>query len=218
MKELIRFVTRAHRWHEASDLERTTLPLPKSLGVGFGLAIGLAALQQSIFLCNGFYSFRSIMAGSLLRTAVVDQVARKSMCLSTRARVRQSTGRLTSAVSGDAHFMDTATYCVIDIVVEPIAIVAGCALLIYNLKYSALVGVGILFASSPILTVMMNKLIASRKAQMKLIDQRLRLLTEVFKAIRQIKLYAYEAFFGERIIQVREKELHHLKANVWNRR
>jgi ATP-binding cassette subfamily C (CFTR/MRP) protein 1 len=53
---------------------------------------------------------------------------------------------------------------------------------------------------------------------MKFIDKRLRLLSEIFKSIRQIKLYAYEAFFGERIIQVREKELGRLKVIVWNRR
>lgn len=218
IKELIRYVTESHRWNEASDSERVDLRQPRSVGVGFGLAIGLAAMQQTTFLLSAFYAYRSIMAGSYLRIAMIDQVSRKAMKLSTRARVKQTAGRLTTAVSGDAAFLEIGAYSVIDIVVEPIAIVAGCALLIYNLKYSALVGVGILFASSPILTAMMNQLIGSRQEQMKLIDKRLRLLTEIFKAIRQIKLYAYESFFGERIIQVREKELSALKRNVWNRR
>ena len=218
VKELIRFVTESHRWHEASESERLNMRQPRHVGVGFGLAIGLTAMQQSTFLLNGFYAYRSIIAGSYLRIAVIDQVARKSMRLSTRARVKQTPGQLTTAVSGDATFLDSGTYCIIDIIVEPIAILAGCALLIYNLRYSALVGVGVLFASSPILTAMMNQLITSRQTQMKFIDKRLRLLSEIFKAIRQIKLYAYEAFFGERIIQVREKELGALKRNVWNRR
>ncbi|KAH8086808.1 multidrug resistance-associated ABC transporter [Filobasidium floriforme] len=217
VKELIRFVSESHAWSKASDDERINLSQPKHIGVGFGLAIGLAAMQQTAFILNGVYGYRSLFAGSLLRIALIDQISRKSMRLSTRARVKQTAGRLTSAVSGDATFMDTGSTSMVDVIVEPIAITVGCALLIYNLGYSALVGVGVLFASSPILTAMMNQLIGSRQEQMKFIDKRLRLLSEIFKSIRQIKLYAYEAFFGERIIQVREKELGRLKVIVWNR-
>ncbi|KAG7527800.1 hypothetical protein FFLO_06590 [Filobasidium floriforme] len=207
VKELIQFVSESHAWSKATDAERVNLHQPKQIGIGFGLAIGLAAMQQVSFLLNG----------SLLRIAIIDQISCKSMRLSTRARVKQTSGRLTSAVAGDASFVDSGSTSLIDVIVEPIAIIAGCALLIYNLKYSALVGVGVLFASSPILTAMMNQLIGSRQEQMKFIDERLRLLSEIFRSIRQIKLYAYEAFFSERIMKIREKELGRLKVNVWNR-
>jgi len=218
VKELIRFVSESHAWSKAPEDGRLNLRQPKHIGVGFGLAIGLAAMQQTAFVLNGVYGYRALFGGSLLRIALIDQVSRKSMRLSTRARVKQTAGRLTSAVSGDATFLDTGTVSMVDVIVEPIAITVGCALSIYNLGYSALVGVGVLFASSPILTAMMNQLIGSRQEQMKFIDKRLRLLSEIFKSIRQIKLYAYEAFFGVRIIQVREKELGRPKVIVGNRR
>lgn len=218
VKELIQFVSESHAWSKATDAKRVNLHQPKQIGIGFGLAIGLAAMQQVSFLLNGVYEYRSTFARSLLRIAIIDQISCKSMQLSTRSRVKQTSGRLTSAVAGDASFVCSGSTSLIDVIVEPIAIIAGCALLIYNLKYSALVGVGVLFASSPILTAMMNQLIGSRQEQMKFIDERLRLLSEILKSIRQIKLYAYEAFFSERIIKIHEKELGRLKVNVWNQR
>jgi len=218
LKELLRFVTDSHRWHNATEVERESLKKPRSVGAGFGLSVGLVAMLQIVVILNGLHGFNAMLGGSLLRTGVIDQVSRKSMKLSTRARVKQTNGRITTAITGDAAFIDNGAYSLIDVIVEPIAILAGFALLLYNLRVSALVGIGVLLASSPILAALFNKLVGSRQAQMALIDKRVRLLSEVLKSIRQIKIYAYEAFFGERIIQIREKELSRLKINVLNRR
>ena len=218
LKELLRFVTDSHRWHNATDLERESLDRPRSVGAGFGLAVGLVAMLQTAIMLNGIYGFNAMLGGSLLRTGVIDQISRKLMRLSTRARIKQTNGRITTAITGDAAFIDNGVYAFVDVIVEPIAILAGFALLIYNLRLSALVGIGVLLASSPILAALFNKLVGSRQDQMALIDKRVRLLSEVLKSIRQIKIYAYEAFFGERIIQIREKELSRLKINVLNRR
>lgn len=218
LKELLRFVTDSHRWHNATDLERESLDRPRSVGAGFGLAVGLVAMLQTAIMLNGIYGFNAMLGGSLLRTGVIDQISRKLMRLSTRARIKQTNGRITTAITGDAAFIDNGVYAFVDVIVEPIAILAGFALLIYNLRLSALVGIGVLLASSPILAALFNKLVGSRQAQMALIDKRVRLLSEILKSIRQIKIYAYEAFFGERIIQIREKELSRLKINVLNRR
>lgn len=44
-----------------------------------------------------------------------------------------------------------------------------------------------------------------------MLDRRVRLTTEVLSTIRQIKLYAYEGYFGRRITEYREKELARLR-------
>jgi ATP-binding cassette subfamily C (CFTR/MRP) protein 1 len=188
LKELLRFATDSHRWHNATDLERESLKRPRSVGAGFGLAVGLVVMLQTIIVLNGVHGFNAMLGGSLLRTGVIDQVSRKSMRLSTRARVKQTNGRITTAITGDAAFIDNGAYALIDVIVEPIAILAGFALLLYNLRVSALVGIGVLLASSPILAALFNKLVGSRQAQMALIDKRVRLLSEVYQADQNLRL------------------------------
>jgi ATP-binding cassette subfamily C (CFTR/MRP) protein 1 len=56
-----------------------------------------------------------------------------------------------------------------------------------------------------------SDLTKSRQQQLKMLDRRVRLTTEVLSTIRQIKLYAYEGFFGKRISDYREKELARLR-------
>ena len=52
---------------------------------------------------------------------------------------------------------------------------------------------------------------------MVIVDSRVRLLSEVINNIRAVKLYAYEAFFGEKVSELRRQELEMLRRNGVNR-
>lgn len=52
---------------------------------------------------------------------------------------------------------------------------------------------------------------------MKIVDTRVRLLTEVINNIRAVKLYAYEVFFGEKVSALRRGELAKIRRNGLNR-
>lgn len=82
----------------------------------------------------------------------------------------------------------------IDLVVQPVQILVGIALLLYTLGYSALVGLAVLVCATPLqgesfaismvaqlisLGAMFVRLITHRHAQMKVVDNRVRLLSEV---------------------------------------
>lgn len=58
---------------------------------------------------------------------------------------------------------------------------------------------------------MFGKLIGYRATQEQIVDERVRLLTEVIGHIRSVKLYAYEKIFSERVIKLRGAELSKLK-------
>jgi hypothetical protein len=75
----------------------------------------------------------------------------------------------------------------------------------------------VLVASTPLLALLFSRMIGSRQAQMKIVDQRVRLLSEVMNNIRAIKLYAYESFFGKKLSDYRQRELARLRSNVRNR-
>jgi ATP-binding cassette subfamily C (CFTR/MRP) protein 1 len=90
-------------------------------------------------------------------------------------------------------------------------IMAGIGLLVYTLGYSALVGLGILLAVAPFQGWLFGQLMKYRSKQEAIVDQRVRLLSEIINNIRSVKLYAYETFFGEKVQDLRSQELSKLK-------
>lgn len=61
------------------------------------------------------------------------------------------------------------------------------------------------------MAVLYSALTDSRQQQLKQQDRRVRLTTELLSIIRQVKLYAYEEYFGKRITAYRERELARLR-------
>lgn len=152
-----------------------------------------------------------------MRASLIDQISRKSLRLSPRSRLEFTNGRLTTSVSGDCSFLDFAAPMAIECIVEPFTVLIGMALLLYYLGYSALVGIFVLLCSTPLMKYLFAGLISSRRAQMATVDLRVRLLSEILNAIRQIKLYAYENYFIKRVMAYRNQEIARLKTNVLRR-
>ena len=99
----------------------------------------------------------------------------------------------------------------IELPIQPLVIVAGVALLIYTLGYSALVGLAVLFIFAPLQGWMFSKLIVYRKNQEEIVDRRVRLLTDIVSNIRSVRLYAYERFFGKQVSDLRDQEREKLR-------
>lgn len=99
----------------------------------------------------------------------------------------------------------------IELPIQPLVIVAGVALLIYTLGYSALVGLAVLFVFAPLQGWMFGKLIVYRKTQEEIVDIRVRLLTDIISNIRSVKLYAFERFFGKQVSDLRDQEKEKLR-------
>ena len=74
------------------------------------------------------------------------------------------------------------------------------------LGWPALVGVASLFLATPV-TLVLAKLISDLMAtQMKVKDERLRVLSEIISGMRVVKLFAWEMPFTARVLQRREEE------------
>ncbi|KAJ6449098.1 hypothetical protein C8R47DRAFT_1229226 [Mycena vitilis] len=91
--------------------------------------------------------------------------------------------------------------------VAPIQIVIGIGLLINNLGYSALVGLGVLLLGFPLQIILVKIMFTQRKKGVKITDTRVRLTNEVLQGIRLIKYYAWEAFYTHQIGDLREREI-----------
>jgi hypothetical protein len=62
-KRLIAFISRSHAWTNAEGNERNCLQRPGSLRDGFGLAIGLALMRESISILDNHSFFQSMTCG-----------------------------------------------------------------------------------------------------------------------------------------------------------
>ncbi|KAF9020670.1 multidrug resistance-associated ABC transporter [Hymenopellis radicata] len=212
-KELLTWLAESYAWSRLTDDEKAAgiIPQPRGPGYGIGLGFTIFIMQEVASLLVNHYYQRGMSLGLSVRTFVIGSIFRKSLRLSGRARIEHSVGQITTMISADSQRLDTFTYLAPMLWVSPIQIIIGIALLIHNLGYSALVGVGVLVFSLPAQGILAWWLFAIRNKMVKVTDDRVRLTTEVLQGIRLIKFYAWEAFYSHRIGELRTKEIGFLR-------
>ncbi|KAJ7827865.1 multidrug resistance-associated ABC transporter [Mycena olivaceomarginata] len=144
--------------------------------------------------------------GLFVRTRIIGSVFRKSLRLSARAWVEHTVGQTATIISTDSVRLDR--FCTVghNIWTSPIQIIVGVGLLINNLGYSALVGLGVLLLGFPLQIVLFGVMFKQRKKGITITDMRVRLSNEVLQSIRLIKYYAWEGFYMHQIGALRECE------------
>jgi ATP-binding cassette subfamily C (CFTR/MRP) protein 1 len=90
----------------------------------------------------------------------------------------------------------------------PIGILITTALLLVNLTYSALPGLGLILIAMPLLGNAVKVLFRRRVAINKITDQRVSLTQEILQGVRFVKYFGWETSFLERIQNIRKKEIH----------
>lgn len=118
-----------------------------------------------------------------------------------------SNGRIVNLMSTDTHRIDQASGFFHMVWGSPLSILVTMALLLVNLSYSALPGLGLLFLASPLLGKAIRSLFKRRFAISRITDQRVSLTSEILQAIRFVKFFGWETAFLERIDRIRQKEI-----------
>ncbi|KAL2007722.1 hypothetical protein VTN00DRAFT_7704 [Thermoascus crustaceus] len=113
-----------------------------------------------------------------------------------------SNGRIVNLMSTDTYRIDQASGWLAWS--YPVAIIVTMVLLIINLTYSALPGIGLFLLSVPIMGIVVRLLFESIN---NLTDKRVSLTQEVLQAIRFVKYYAWEMDFLSRIADIRLSEI-----------
>ncbi|KAF8882128.1 hypothetical protein BD779DRAFT_1675113 [Infundibulicybe gibba] len=208
-KVILTWLTDSYIYSHLSDDQRTAgiVPKPKGIGYGIGLAVALFAMQEVASLMTNHYMQTSMTTGLSVRTAIIGNVFRKSLRLSGRAKLSHSVGQITTMISADATRLDLFSAYAHNLWVSPIQIIIGVGLLINNLGYSALVGLGVLLLGFPIQMLLVRVMFNQRKKGVGITDTRIRLTTEVLQGIRLIKFYAWEGFYTGQIGKLREREI-----------
>jgi ATP-binding cassette subfamily C (CFTR/MRP) protein 1 len=117
-------------------------------------------------------------------------------------------GRIVNLMSTDTYRVDQASGFFHMIWTAPIGILITTALLLVNLTYSALPGLGLILIAMPLLGKAVKVLFRRRVAINKITDQRVSLTQEILQGVRFVKYFGWETSFLERIQSIRKKEIH----------
>ncbi|OBZ78499.1 Canalicular multispecific organic anion transporter 1 [Grifola frondosa] len=215
-KVLLTWLTNAYIYYNASEEERAVAGLIQPRGIGYGVGLGFAifVMQEASSLMANHYQQRlvTMTIGMSTRTGTIGAIFRKSLRLSGRARLEHSIGEITTMISTDATRLDRNSAFFHNLWVAPIQIAIGIGLLINNLGYSALVGLGVLIIGFPIQFVLVRAMFMQRAKGVKLTDQRVRLTTEILQGIRLLKFYAWEGFYAHHVGDLREREVNTIRS------
>lgn len=118
-----------------------------------------------------------------------------------------SNGRIVNLMSTDTHRIDQASGFFHILWASPLSILITVALLIVNLGYSALPGLGLIFLSTPVLAKAMQGLFRRRFAINRITDQRVSLTSEILQSIRFVKFFGWESSFLKRVEAIRKREV-----------
>jgi ATP-binding cassette subfamily C (CFTR/MRP) protein 1 len=117
-------------------------------------------------------------------------------------------GRIVNLMSTDTYRVDQASGFFHMIWTAPVGILITTALLLINLTYSALPGLGLILIAMPLLGKAVKVLFRRRVAINKITDQRVSLTQEILQGVRFVKYFGWETSFLERIQSIRKKEIH----------
>ncbi|KAH7103875.1 ATP-dependent bile acid permease [Auriculariales sp. MPI-PUGE-AT-0066] len=201
--EFLKFLSKAYIHGQAPFL----LPNAPAAGQGFGLAVGLAVMQLVSFLTDNHFQHVIMSIGMMTRSISGAMVFRKSLRISNKARLEHTRGQISTMLSEDTTRLETAVYTIHYAWIAPISLIVGIGLLIKMLKVSALVGLGAIVFSFPVQGILLFSIFSAVKANIRTVDQRVKIMQEVLIGIRSVKMYAWEKFYAHKIAQLRSKEL-----------
>ncbi|KIO34137.1 hypothetical protein M407DRAFT_3597 [Tulasnella calospora MUT 4182] len=167
----------------------------------------VAALAQTAILHQYFYI--CFLTGMRIRAGLVTTIYKKALVLSNDAQ--GSRGDIVNLMSVDATRMqDLTTYGLI-FISGPFQIILAFVSLYQLLGWPSFVGVAIMIVAIPAQGAAAQWLKRLQVKQMKIRDQRTKLMSELLSNIKSIKLYSWENAFIGMVTSVRNAELRTLR-------
>jgi ATP-binding cassette, subfamily C (CFTR/MRP), member 1 len=163
-------------------------------------------------LLNGQYFYKTSMVGFRIRASLINSIYQKAMRISNNAKKDTTVGEIVNLMAVDArNFFELIPYLHI-LWSGPMVIGLGLYFLYGILGPSVFAGIGVMVLMVPLTAVVATKLKNLQEAQMKVKDERVKIMNEVLNGMKVLKLYAWEPSFEESVLKVRGKEISLLKS------
>lgn len=179
-------------------------------GCVYSAGMFLASISGMICMSHSFNLLYT--AGMRAKTALTTAIYRKALTISAKERQSSTVGEIVNMMSVDTQKVGDSLNLIHYIWSSPLILTLAIVALWRIIGPSTMAGVGFLLVFLPINSMVLAKLIRSfQGVQMKLKDSRLKLMNQILIGIRILKLYAWEDYFTEKILQIRQKELNNLR-------
>ena len=189
-----------------------TSPSPDPLYNGVLISIGmlLASLIQAVFIHQYYQGcFRLAMK---IDSSLVNQVYKKSLRLSNKARLGYSVGEITNLMAVDSSRLGDLCEYLHNLWSSPFQILLAIYFLHRTLGVAVYAGVFVMILMIPINAYVATTSRSLNKKQMGNRDARQRMMDEILSGIKVVKLNAWQAIFADRVNKIREMELSTLKS------
>ncbi|OAQ34045.1 P-loop containing nucleoside triphosphate hydrolase protein, partial [Linnemannia elongata AG-77] len=184
---------------------------PEQVWVGVVLSLGLTAASIGASVGSAQFIQLATNLGISLQSALVSMVYQKSLRLSSGARRGASVGEIQNLMSVDVAAIQYGIIYLPLMISTPFEIVLGLYLLYAQLGLSSLAGLGVVLFMTPVQGWLARMLSVAKGVKMEVMDERIRVLTEMLSSMQVIKLYHWGLFFYRRIEALRAKEVKALK-------
>lgn len=185
--------------------------IPLSSGIFLSFALYFTYLSQTIAFQQYFNLTSTVEV--MVRGALTANVYRKSCRLSPQSRSKYTSGQIQNLMSNDSRTVAEVIpyihmlWSAIEQVVIAMVLLIGLLGIIPTLA-----GVLFILSAIPFQSIVAKKIKSLRESASYFTDDRVKVLSEVVKGIKLVKLYAWEFSFIKRILSYRAKELRALRS------
>jgi ABC-type multidrug transport system fused ATPase/permease subunit len=184
---------------------------------GWVTSAGLCASMSLGALANQHHLHGMVHVGLVLRTAIISCVFGQMLSMNSTERASVSRGELLNLMSNDATKIFETASLVHLCWSAPLQILISAYLLWVLIGPAAGVGAGAVCLIIPISKFIANWNMRVRKSHMAVSDKRVKLCSEVLRAIKVVKTYGWESSFVGQITTLRAEEmaLAHTEAQIY---
>ncbi|CAN8325085.1 unnamed protein product [Cochlearia groenlandica] len=179
-----------------------------SLGYTLAVSLGVTSIFKSFL--DTQYTFRLSKLKLKLRSSIMSVIYRKCLCVSTSNRSGFSEGEIQTFMSVDADRIVNLCNSLHDMWSLPLQIGIALYLLYTQVKFAFLSGLAITILLIPVNKWISVLIAAATEKMMKLKDERIRKTGELLTNIRTLKMYGWDNWFANWLMETRAAEVTHL--------
>ncbi|KAH8429798.1 ATP-binding cassette transporter yor1 [Aspergillus melleus] len=167
----------------------------------------LFTTQMGMSFALVHYHYLGQVVGSQVKAALTAIVFEKSLEFSSNDGNDWTEGKISNLITVDSQRIESALLYANMIWSEPLAVVLALIVLFYNLRWSALSGLILLFVGGKGVELSMGWLISGRVAINAEVDDRTSRLQEALQNMKFVKFHGWESYFLRRISDARAAEV-----------
>lgn len=148
--------------------------------------------------------------GMRIKSAIITAVYKKALTMSHESKRKSTVGEIVNLMSIDCQRIQDSTSSLYLTWSAPLTLAIALYQLWGILGPACLAGLGVMILVIPVNVFVVSKVRRLQIANMRIKDQRLKLMAEVLNGIKVLKLYGWEPAFEEKVLYHRNRELENL--------